>query len=263
MRAVRTIVAKEWADAFSHRLVVWIVVLVPLLLTAIPFVVLGVTSRLGVSDADYAELGPLLEDPMFAGLTPVEAMQSILASSFLVLFLIMPVMVPLTIATYSVVGEKMSRSLEPLLATPITTTQLLVAKGLAAAAPGVLSVWLCYALFLVGARLLVASDRVFALFLDPMWLVAMGVLAPLLTVLAVTVGLIVSSRTSDPRAAKQVGSLVVLPLMLLVIGPLTGFIRLSGLTFWVSAGIVTVADIALGALAVRLFQRENILTRWK
>lgn len=263
MRAVRTIVAKEWADVFRHRLVLWIVVLVPLLITAIPLVMLGMTGRLGVTEADYAELGPLLDDPRFAGLTPVEAMQSILASSFLVMFLIMPVMVPLTIATYSIVGEKVSRSLEPLLATPTTTSQLLIGKGLAAALPGVVTVWLCYALFLVGARLLVASDRVFAIFTDPMWLVAMLVLAPLLTVLAVTIGLIVSSRTSDPRAAEQIGSLVVLPLLILVIGPMTGFIRLSGATFWVSAIIVGALDAALGALAVRLFRRETILTRWK
>ena len=42
-----------------------------------------------------------------------------------------------------------------------------------------------------------------SVFTDPMWLVAMFVLAPLLTVMAVNVGVIVSSRTSDPRAAEQ------------------------------------------------------------
>ena len=107
------------------------------------------------------------------------------------------------------------------------------------------------------------SDRVFRVFMDPMWLVAMFVLAPLLTVMAVNVGIIVSSRTSDPHTAEQLGSLVILPLMILFIGPLTGFIMLSSTTFWISSLIVAVLDIGLVYLGVKLFQRETILTRWK
>jgi ABC-2 type transport system permease protein len=70
----------------------------------------------------------------------------------MILFLMMPLMVPVTIAAYSIVGEKVSRSLEPLLAAPITTTRLLMAKGLAAAIPGIVMAWICYALFLICAR---------------------------------------------------------------------------------------------------------------
>ena len=103
----------------------------------------------------------------------------------------------------------------------------------------------------------------FHVFTDPMWLVAMFVLAPLLTIMAVDVGIIVSSRTSDPRAAEQLGSLIILPLMILFIGPLTGFIMLNSVTFWVSALIVAVLDVGLTYLGVALFQRETILTRWK
>ena len=63
----------------------------------------------------------------------------------------MPLMVPVTIAAYSIVGEKITRSLEPLLATPVTTTELLLGKGLAAALPGVGTAWACYGIFLIFA----------------------------------------------------------------------------------------------------------------
>jgi ABC-2 type transport system permease protein len=172
-------------------------------------------------------------------------------------------MVPVTIAAYSIVGEKVSRSLEPLLATPISTTRLLVAKGLAAAIPGIVMAWICYALFLIFARFLSASDRVFAFFVDPMWLIAMFVLSPLLTIMAVNVGIIVSSRTSDPRSAEQLGSLVVLPLLVLLFGPMVGLIMLNSTTFWISSVVVALIDIGLMYLGVALFQRETILTRWK
>ncbi len=209
------------------------------------------------------EMSMMLKNPIFQGMSPNEAIQATLASNFLVLFLMMPLMVPVTIAAYSIVGEKVTRSLEPLLATPISTTRLLLAKGIAAAVPGILGAWIAYVVFLIGARFLAVSDQVFAIFLNPMWLVAMLVLAPLLTIMAVNVGIIVSSRTSDPRAAEQLGSLIILPLMVLFLGPLAGFIQLNVTTFMVAALIALAADVVLVYLGVKLFQRETILTRWK
>lgn len=263
MNAVATIIKKEWMDVRKNKLVLSVVLFVPLLMVVIPLVMLGIMGRVGVSQNDLEEMGQMLRNPLFAGLSTVEAVQSMLASNFLVLFLMMPLMVPVTIASYSIVGEKITRSLEPLLATPISTAKLLLAKGLAAALPGVIMAWLSYAVFLIFARFLVVSDKVFAIFINPMWLVAMLVVAPLLTIMAVNVGIIVSSRTSDPRAAEQLGSLVILPLMILFIGPMAGFIQLNSTTFWVSALITLVADAVLVYLGVRLFQRETILTRWK
>jgi ABC-2 type transport system permease protein len=263
MNHIRTIISKEWADVRRNKLVFSVVWGIPLLMAAIPVVMLIIMSRVPIKQSDFEELGRMLNNPLFSGMSPTEAMQSVLASNYLVLFLMMPLMVPVTIAAYSIVGEKVTRSLEPLLATPITTTELLLGKGLAAAIPGIITAWISYAIFLIFARIFSVSDRVFEVFVNPMWLVAMFVLAPLLTVMAVNVGVIVSSRTSDPRAAEQLGSLVILPLMILFIGPLTGFIMLSAATFWVSSLIVALLDAGLMVLGVKLFQRETILTRWK
>ena len=76
---------------------------------------------------------------------------------------------------------------------------------------------------------------------------ALLVLAPLLTVLAVSAAIIVSSRASDPAAAQQVG----------------GLAQLSGTVFWIAAALVAAVDVVLLRLGVQLFQRESILTRWK
>jgi ABC-2 type transport system permease protein len=263
MNAIRTIVLKEWADVRRNKLVFSVVVGVPLLMVAIPVVMMFIMSRAPVNPSDLEELSAMMKNPIFQGLDPREAIQSMMASNFMVLFLMMPLMVPVTIAAYSIVGEKITRSLEPLLATPVSTAQLLLGKGLAAALPGVVMTWVAYALFLVCARLLAASDRVFSVFVDPMWLIAMFVLSPLLTVMAVNVGIIVSSRTSDPRAAEQLGSLIILPLMVLFIGVMAGFIMLNAVTFWLVSLIVLLADAGLLYLGTTLFQRETILTRWK
>lgn len=263
MSAIGTIIRKEWVDVRRNKLVLSVVIFVPLLMTIIPLVMMGIMGKVGVSQGDLEEMSAMLKNPIFQGLNEIEAVQSMMASNFLVLFLMMPLMVPVTIAAYSIVGEKVTRSLEPLLATPISTTKLLLGKGLAAAIPGVIGAWVSYALFLIGARFLSVSDRVFNIFLNPMWLVAMLIVAPLLTIMAVNVGIIVSSRTSDPRAAEQLGSLIVVPLMVLFIGPLAGIIQLNLTTFLIVSLIVLAADVVLVYLGVKLFQRETILTRWK
>ena len=56
-------------------------------------------------------------------------------------FLLIPAMVPMAIATQSVIGEKTARSLEPQLATPLEVSELLIGKALSAAAPAVVATW--------------------------------------------------------------------------------------------------------------------------
>lgn len=101
------------------------------------------------------------------------------------------------IAAYSVVGEKTTRSLEPLLATPVTTVELLMGKALAAVIPAVGATWACFLLFVLLMVPLGASPAVAGYILGPTWLTAIFLLSPLMAVMAVNFALMVSSRVSD------------------------------------------------------------------
>ena len=73
----------------------------------------------------------------------------------------------------------------------------------------------------------------------------------------------VSSRVNDPRVAEQLSAVIILPLLALFFGQISGLLILnSSLILGIAAGLI-VLDAALIYLAIRLFQRENILTRWK
>ena len=61
-------------------------------------------------------------------------MQLFLFQQFLMLFLLTPITGAMALAAHAIVGEKQARTLEPLLATPITTFELLAAKVLGALA---------------------------------------------------------------------------------------------------------------------------------
>ncbi|MBK8985057.1 MAG: ABC transporter permease subunit [Chloroflexi bacterium] len=262
MQKITTIIRKEWAEVFKNRLVLFTVAFLPLILTALPLLTLYFTNQLPneVNNVD-AETLQFFGD-MCIGLSELDCTAVYMLNLYTLMFMILPVAIPVTIAAYSIVGEKTARSLEPLLATPITTTELLVGKMVAACVPAVAVTWLAFIIYIIGARFMV-SAAVFARAMDPMWLLAIFVVSPLLTLFAVTVAVMVSSRVTDPRVAEQLSALVILPIIFLLIGQSVGWLLVNAtLVVWMAA-ILLVADSLLVYLSVRLFQREVILTRWK
>jgi ABC-2 type transport system permease protein len=138
----------------------------------------------------------------------------------------------------------------------------LAGKAIAAVAPAIVATWIAFAVFVVGARLMV-NDNVFGRVLEPLWLIAIFIVGPLLTLMAVSVAIMVSSRVSDPRVAEQLAGVVILPLILLVIGQSVGFILINQRVIIILAVAVALLDVVLLYLSIKLFQRETILTRWK
>jgi ABC-2 type transport system permease protein len=175
----------------------------------------------------------------------------------------MPLIIPMSIAAQSIVGEKQTKSLEPLLATPIKTGELLFAKAIAAVIPAIVATWAAFILFFVIGRLLIPSDRVFVALFTTKWLVAMLVLAPLLSLLSVSIAIIISSRVNDTRAVQQIGGFIVLPIVILGVAQTTGLVLVNTFTFLLGALIVAALDVVVLRIGVRLFQRERILTQWK
>jgi ABC-2 type transport system permease protein len=265
LRRIRVVIVKEWLDAFKNRYILLIGILLPLLLTAIPLILLEVARTMSAQQLGVGNSLPafLRQNPALQNLQPNEIFQAALANQFMLLFLILALPLPVAMAAYSIVGEKRDRSLEPLLATPISIPELLLAKGLAALIPGVLSTWLCFVIYLAAARALVLSDAVYSAIFNPTWLLAMFVVMPLLTLLSVCIGLMVSSRSNDPRAAEQLNTFVILPILVLFFSQLLGISVVNTLTILILALLIVIVDIIFLRLAVRLFQRETILTRWR
>ena len=262
MERIRTLIDKEWAEAFKNKMVLGTVVALPLIFMLMPLFQLAVMRDIPASEMEDAPAG-ITALCQLQNFSPAECMQGFLVNEFLLLFLLIPLAVPVTIASYSIVGEKSTRSLEPLLATPTSTAEIIIGKGLASVIPAIGATWLAFVIFLIGARFFVVSDRVYALFMNPMWYVAMIIVAPLMTVLSVNVAIIISSRVNDPRAAEQIGMLVMLPILLLFFGSIFGLFPLTTTTMLLFGVATLLVDIGLVILGVKLFQRETILTRWK
>lgn len=177
-------------------------------------------------------------------------------------FVLVPAIVSVLIGSTSVVIEKNNRSLEPLLATPITDSELLVGKSLAPFIPALLLGLAAYAavIGLVDA----ITYPAFGYFLLPsrLMLYQMFALTPLVALFGTFVALFVSSKMKDVRAAQQISMFAVLPLFLVLIAGAvalsSSYLLIIGITMALIAGI-----LAFAWLAIKTFNRESILVTWK
>ena len=181
----------------------------------------------------------------------------------LLFFILIPAILPTVIASYTFVGEKLNRSLEPLLATPTTDAELLIGKSLSIFMPTMALVWVSFIPFVLLVNFLTTPVIGHSPLPDPTWIIGVFFMAPLFCIMAIALNVIVSSRVTDVRAAQQLGSLVVLPIVMIFIVSLSGLFSLGPLTILILTIIIGAIDLIIASVALKTFQREEILVRWK
>lgn len=185
-----------------------------------------------------------------------------LMDSFSIFFLIGAAIIPTAIASYSLVGEKIQKSLEPMLATPMADGDILLGKTLSAL---LIPVGALYAGSLFFMALMDYFTRsALGYYYYPNWHIGTILLAaPFAALLSVEVNVIISSRMTDVRSAQQSGSLLMLPFLGLFLASELGFFVLNDTNLVVLAGVLAAIGVAMFFVAKATFQREEILTRWK
>src|SRR5947207_7034805 len=236
---VRAVCVREWREALGNRLLVAMTLLPPVVVLAAGIGAGAAAAANPPSDRDVQAM--YAAAPAVVGLDPKEAIQGFIATYFLILFMLIPTVVPLTMASFSVIGEKAARTLEPLLATPVGVGELLLAKSLASTIPSVIVTWAAYGIYLatvisIGSR--AAAQAVTA----PRWILAIVVLVPLLTLLSVNLGILISTRVNDVRVAQQIGGLVVVPVVGIGILQVTGRVVLNNESFLDTAAFLVLCD---------------------
>ena len=258
---IRAVLGREFFEIVRNRLLLLSILVPPVLLTAVPLAIVAIAggdSRL--TSAAIAQL--LVTHPEWSDLSPVQVFQALVLGQFLITALILPGYIPLAIASYSIVGEKQARSLEAVLATPIRTSELLTGKALAALIPGVAAAWTAYAVMLIFSALLFGT-RLAGVITTPTWLAAVFALGPAIGLVSVTAGILVSSRVNDPRAAQQIGAVILLPIIGITVLQASGNVLIGPAEYLAGAAIVTIVGLVGLRIGTVVFGRESILTRWK
>ncbi|QRN99937.1 ABC transporter permease [Archangium violaceum] len=178
------------------------------------------------------------------------------------MFLVMPVFVPILISSQSVAGEKERRTLEPLLASPVTAAELVMGKSLASLVPAVIITWVAFALLCVGVDVVSWPLGQGLMMPNALWLFGVMVLAPLFAFFGNGVAVLISARVADARTAQQLSALVVLPLVGLVAGQVAGFLTAGAAYYALQGAVVLLLDAGLLWASIRLLDRERLLSRW-
>lgn len=264
---VRTLMGKELREFRASPTQIIPVVLLIVVCTVLPFVVIIVapwaTGQTLTSDKTFQQILSVarLRLPELATLPMEAAARVFLFQQFLLLYLIAPIVGAVSLAAYSVVGEKQGRTLEPLLTTPMSTAEILIAKVLASFLPALVIEAIGLCLYFASIAALTSREIVWSL-LSVRTLLLIGVLGPFASLTALQATIAVSSRVTDPRSAQQVAVLVILPLILMVAGQIAGaFFITTGILLLLSLAMVA-AWVVLILFSVALFERETILTRW-
>ncbi|TMB53618.1 MAG: ABC transporter permease [Chloroflexi bacterium] len=256
---VGAVFGKEWRDLVSNRVLLGAVAFPAVIFAAIPT---GLVAFIQARNLDPNQIGQIQQYiAQFPDLSPKLAAEAFIVTNFMAYFLIIPAMVPMALATQSVIGEKQARSLEPQLATPIEVPELLAGKTIAAALPAVLATWAVFLVYgLVNGA--IADTRLTRLVFSDTWLFAMASLVPLICLFSVLLGIVVSSRVTDARTAQQIGGFVVLPIIGIAVAQFFGGQATFTFSQVVLGDLVVLSLIgvvlAIGSWA---FDRESILTR--
>ena len=199
--------------------------------------------------------------PELAGLSGNALIQTVLFHQFSLLLLLVPIVSATTLATHAVIGEKQSKSLEPLLATPISTLELLAAKTLTPFVFALGLTWVAVVLEVMGT-IAIGEAGVWRAILGARLFILFGVLGPLVVLASLEVSVITSSRASDPRSAQQLTALLILPVTAVFVAQLLGLVIVGPAALLLGALACVIFNAVLAWVGVRVFQRETILTRW-
>lgn len=270
-RNILTIAGKDWLEVRQNRYA-WVPMLIvpAIFVIVLPLVFTSLMPALAVkpqdvisSDADMqyfisrmpAQLSQYIEFQK-----PMESMLVIMLGIMLApMFLVLPLMYSTTISSESFAGERERKTIEALLYTPASDAELFLGKVAAAAIPSIGVTWLGFAVYTLILNL--APHRYFQRiwFPLPTWWPLIFWITPALVLVGISLTVIISARVQNFLGAYQTSSSVVLLVVLLFAGQMSGVLYLSvgiemliGLFFWVVAAI-------LALLAIQSFNREALL----
>jgi ABC-2 type transport system permease protein len=239
------IASKDFKTFVKKKNIIYSTVVLPLIISVLLPIVIAYTEDKNGSKFPASELLVLLP-------------------AFTFFYLILAGVIPTTLASYSIVGEKVEKSLEPLLATPTTDSEILLGKGISAFLPPIAAILGGSTIFMVLMDLVTYSKLGYYFF--PNWnaVIVLYLMVPFAAIMSVEWNVVISSRVTDIRVAQQIGGLIMLPFVGIYVSGELNLLPLGDTNnLLIIAGILLVVDLLLLFVARATFRREEILTKWK
>jgi ABC-type multidrug transport system permease subunit len=272
MRAhmVMLVFRKDWCEIKRNWQILFPIVVVPFLISVLLPTLIIVTPSLSSisgppmenSTAMMRNLPSQVRDEL-VGMNAWQALVYVMSLYFFApFFLIIPLMASSVIASDSFAGEKERKTIEAILATPISDSELLLGKMLVSFIPSMIVTAASFAIYTTVID--VFSFEIFdgrLLLPNPVWLMLIFGVAPTIALAGIGLTVMISARVKGVREAQQISSILLLPILMLVLGQISGAIFLGPTVVAILIAAFVVVDLIVFYIGLRSFKREEILPR--
>jgi len=270
LRNVLAIARKDWIEVRGNKYA-WVpMLIVPALFVVIlPLVIILLLTRLNmdpgviVSDPDldifYRSMPPSISQYLDESQSIQFAITIILGFMLAPMFLMLPLMYSTTIAAESFAGERERKTMETLLYTATTDGELFLGKVLAAAVPSIGITWIGFFIYTLILNLVPFYE--FGRWWFPLltWLPLIFWVSPALIMLGISFTVLVSARVPTFLGAYQTSASIVLLVVVLFVGQMSGVVYLSVGVGLILGAILWMIAAVLSWIAVRSFNRSRMI----
>ena len=269
LQCVELVFRKDWLEMRRSWQVLFPLVVVPILF-AIMLPMIAVTPTLPlpaqVSSAGLVNMMKAFPSNLRNEIAEMDGQQAIIYVLSLYLFapvfLIIPIMASSVIASDSFAGEKERRTIEALLATPLSDSEMLLGKMLVSFAPATIitaASFLIYSTVVDCLTINIFNGRL--LLPNPTWLLLIFGLAPALAFADIGLTVIISARVKGVKEAQQISALLLIPLVAAVLGQASGVTILDPFLLGELVALLATLDVGIFVASVKAFGRDKILMR--
>jgi len=260
-----TIVEKDLRE-FKGTNQIWIpVILLPLLVSiGLPVTVAFIPSAMTASGAIPEVPAGLLKnipEEMRLALNSLQKDEQLaflfIAYYFAPTFLVVPLAIPAVLCADSFAGEKERKTIEAILATPISDSELLVGKMIVPLVASLSSSYLAFTIYSYLTNALIFHRFIFP---TSSWILIMSFLVPALTFFSVGTMIIISARSKGFREAQQMGGMIVLPVFVLLVTQLLGIMSMTGQGLVSTSIVLLTLDVLLLKYGSRTYNRDHLMS---
>ncbi len=267
-RRVWALARKDLREFTKSKYVMAAIIGIPLMFAVLfPLAILLPMSKLDVGDMTEADISGLVADLVaktVRGWDSLDVLGKTMVMIAYVLFitvLLLPIIIPAVTASETVVGEKERKTIEAILASPITESEIVTAKILSSLLPSFIGTAAAAIGYMIITDLILYEKLQFILFPNFLSIAFVFIFGPLFSTISVELMIMVSTKVKSVRDSYQIGSLVVLPLILLIGGEMILFLFNSYATLFGGVGIMIIIILILFKIATSIFNRENIIAK--
>ena len=269
-KIIWAIARKDWKEvrqnpsAWAPMLVIPLIFMVifPLAMILASTNIPGIAAS-AFTDPDMAMFMDRMPDFMrsaIAGLSPIQSgIVLMLGYVFAPFFLIIPLMFTTVIASEAFAGEYERKTIEALLYTAASDTELFVGKVMAAVIPAISITLFGFALYtgVVNGAAYPVMNRIW--FPLPSWIPLIFWIAPAVALAAVSATVLISARVKTFMGTYQASASTVVLVIGLLVGQISGVLYLSVGVGLAIGAVIWLIGAVLTFYAVRTFNRQKLL----